>query len=222
MSASASHRSGGQSSRYSRQQQQRPVSRPFCCLCHASKRPSVDHWLSKCPFLPEADRKRLQVRSVEVNDEDEYEDGYDEETEGNLCFVDEPPPAIQRRVTTRKSPHLKCFIDHFLVLVCLDSGAESSLISKRFADSVGIRIDKASQGAVQADAKSPLAIVGEVSNVSLTRGPHVFILDALVTERDFGDIIAGEPFLEKNDIAIRAYKKQIILRGKDIVPYDNC
>ena len=221
MSASSSQRFGGQSSRYPRQQQ-RPASRPFCCLCHASKRPAVDHWLSKCPFLPEADKKRLQVRSVEVNDEDEDLDGYEEETEGNLCFVDEPPPAIQRRVTTRKSPYLKCFIGHILVLVCLDSGAESSLISKRFADSVGISIKNASQGAVQADAKSPLAIVGEVTNVSLSRGPHVFILDALVTERDFGDIIAGEPFLEKNDVAIRPYKKQIIIRGKDIVPYDNC
>ena len=64
--------------------------------------------------------------------------------------------------------------------------------------------------------------MGEVRNVLLTRGPYVFTLDALVTERDFGDIIAGEPFLESNDIAVRAFKKQIIIHGKDIVPYDNC
>ena len=48
-----------------------------------------------------------------------------------------------------------------------------------------------------------------------------FILDALVTENDFGDIIAGEPFLERNDVAVRASRKQIIIRGRDIVPYDN-
>ena len=53
------------------------------------------------------------------------------------------------------------------------------------------------------------------------RGSHSFVLDALVTEKDFGDyIIAGEPFLEKNDIALRASKKQIIIKGRDIVPYD--
>ena len=94
-------------------------------------------------------------------------------------------------------------------------------MSKRFADDSGIPIRRATQGAVQADAKSHLDIVGEVTDVSLTRGAHVFKLDALVTERDFGDIIAGEPFLERNDVAVRAFKKQIIIRGRDIVPYDN-
>ena len=105
--------------------------------------------------------------------------------------------------------------------MCLDSGAESSLISQRFAVSIGLSIKKATQGAVQADAKSPLDIVGEVTDVIVTRGSHSFVLDALVTERDFGDLIGGEPFLEKNDIALRPSKKQIIIRGMDIVPYDN-
>ena len=108
-----------------------------------------------------------------------------------------------------------------MVWVCLDSGAESSLISKRFAVSIGLTIRRATQGAIQADAKSPLDIVGEVSGVTITRGPHSFVLDALVTERDFGDLIGGEPFLEKNDIAIRPSKKQIIIGGRDIVTYDN-
>ena len=144
--------------------------------------------------------------------------GADDTTE-NSCFID-PPAAIQRRVTTRRSPHLKCFLDHFPVLVCLDTGAESSLMSKRFADSVGVEVKRATQGAIQADAKSPLAIVGEVVDICLSRGPHCFSLDALVTEQDFGDVIAGEPFLEKNDIAVRAFKKQIIIKGRDIVPYD--
>ena len=148
-----------------------------------------------------------------------YDD--EEETAGNNCFIDEPAPSVHRRVTTRRSPHLKCFFNHFPVLVCLDCGAESSLMSKRFADEVGIPIKRATQGAVQADARSSLEIVGEVCDVSLTRGAHVFILDALVTENDFGDIITGEPLLERNDVAVRASRKQIIIRGRDIVPYDN-
>ena len=127
---------------------------------------------------------------------------------------------IHRRVTTRKSPHLKCFVFQFPVFVCLDTGAESNLMSKRFAVSVGVTIYRATQGAVQADARSPLNIIGEVRDVILTRGPHSFSLDALVTERDFGDIIGGEPFLDTNDIAVRSSKKHIIIRGRDIVPYD--
>ena len=46
-------------------------------------------------------------------------------------------------------------------------------------------------------------------------------MDALVTERDFGDLIGGEPFLEKNDIAIWPSKKQIIIGGRDIVYYNS-
>ena len=217
-------RASSASSRSSQSQRSRS---PFCCLCHAAKRPNVNHWLSRCPFLPEAEKRRFQtrVRVVEVDDEGrEIEDeelNEEDNTEDNHCFIDEPRPAIHRRVTTRKSPYLKCFVGHFMVWVCLDSGAESSLISKRFAISIGLTIKRATQGAIQADAKSPLEIVGEVSDVTITRGPHSFILDALVTERDFGDVIGGEPFLEKNDIAIRPRKKQIIIGGRDIVSYDN-
>lgn len=202
---------------------------PFCCLCHAAKRPNVNHWLSRCSFLPEADRRQFQLKSrvriVEVDDQENNEVEFVEEDEevdtaDNSCFID-APVAIHRRVTTRKSPHLICFFHQISIRVCLDSGAESNLVSKQFTIRAGIAIRRATQGAVQADSKSPLAIVGEISNIILTRGSHEFILDALVTEKDFGDyIIAGEPFLDKNDIALRAAKKQIIIKGRDIVPYD--
>ena len=206
----------GSSSRTSR-------STPFCCLCHAAQRRDTAHWLSRCTFLPESDRKRMQsnnrVRLVEVGDEVVDQD-YDEDevdTADNSCFID--PPAA-RRVTTRKSPHLKCFYAEFPICVCLDTGAESNLISHRFALVIGITIRVATQGAVLADAKSTLNIIGEVKDIVLTRGAHSLILDALVTEDDFGDVIGGEPFLEKNDIAVRPSKKQIIIKGRDIVPYD--
>ena len=102
---------------------------------------------------------------------------------------------------------------------CLDTGAESNLMSRRFAESARLEIFDATQGAVQADAKTSLEVFGEVRGVILTRGRYSFTLDALVTEKDFGDIIGGEPFLDVNDIAIRSAKKHII-QGRDIVPYD--
>ena len=58
-----------------------------------------------------------------------------------------------------------------------------------------------------------------VKNVRLSYGKHNFTLDALVTADDVGDIIAGEPFLEANDIAIRPFKKHIIIKGRQIVSY---
>ena len=138
------------------------------------------------------------------------EPGYTEEEEicdtmDNSLFIDNPTPSVLRRVMTQKSPRMSCFYNHYPAQVCLDSGSESSLISEKFATTAGIPIlpQMIRQGAVQADSSSQLDIVGEVKNVKIRRGSHVFNLDALVTRNDIGDIIAGEPFLELNDIALR-------------------
>ena len=101
----------------------------------------------------------------------------------------------------------------------MDSGAESNMMSQRFAVYIGVTIRPSSQGAVQADETTPLDIIGEVKGVILKRGAHNFTFDGLVTKNDIGDIIGGEPFLEVNDIALRPARKQIIIRGKEIIPY---
>ena len=45
-------------------------------------------------------------------------------------------------------------------------------------------------------------------------------MDALVIQGDLdSDIVAGESFLEFNDIVIRSAKKHIIIKGIDVVPY---
>ena len=78
----------------------------FCCLCHAAKRLGSDsHFLSQCKYLPENDRKRMsfnnnnKVRTDEIDDE--YIVDEDDETSANSFFVDDPLPAVQRRITTR-------------------------------------------------------------------------------------------------------------------------
>ena len=164
-----------------------------------------------------------RVRAVGIEDSEDagdldFED-YEDNTADNSLFID--TPSVQRRVITRRSPFLKCFYGHVLVSVCLDSGAESSMMSERFALRINVRIEPASQGAVQVDAKSPLNIVGEVKGVTLTYGSHSFTLDALVTKSDCGDVIGGKPFMEENDSALRPSKKQIIIKGRDVVPYNN-
>ena len=47
----------------------------------------------------------------------------------------------------------------------------------------------------------------------------MFRLDALVVREDIGDINAGEPSLEINDIAVRPAKNKIIIKSRDIVNY---
>ena len=196
-----------------------------CCLCLAAKRSGADtHFLSQCRFLPEPDRRRMnassKIRNIETVDTEDLDDYQDElDTEDNNNFIDNPSPAVQRRVTTRKSPYINCFYMEIPCRVCLDSGAESNMMSHRFALYIGISIRPSRQGAVQADEKTPLDIIGEVKGIILKRGAHNFTFDGLVTRNDIGDIIGGEPFLEDNDIALRPARKQIIIRGKEIIPY---
>lgn len=64
-----------------------------------------------------------------------------------------------------------------------------------------------------------MPVIGEVSGIKITKGAHVFVLDALVIKDDIGDIVAGEPFLEQNDVAIRPAKQQIIIKGREIISY---
>ena len=85
---------------------------------------------------------------------------------------------------------------------------------------MGIPIKPTFQSAVQADGKI-LETLGESSNVQLKRNAYVFIFDALVI-RDLGsDMIVGEPFLEENDIGVRSARKQIIIKGRDVILMHN-
>ena len=205
----------------------RNQSKKICCLCQAARRPNAEtHFLSQCKFLPEPDKRRmLKFRKLELLEEDDN-DEIPEETESfdtidSPLFIDKPAPVVSRRVTTRRSPYINCFYLHIPARICLDTGAESSLISERYARYCSMNILPSKQGALQADVDTPLEIVGEVKNVKVTRGSHSFQFDALVTKNDIGDIIAGEPFLEANDVAIRPSKKQIIIKGRDIIPYND-
>ena len=182
-----------------------------CCLCRAANRSGYDtHFLSTCKFLPENDRKfmsRSRIRQVdsfdvETDDEEEnpcYQSASNEQIPSDDPFIDTP---VNRRVTTRPSPHLQCFYQHYPAMVCIDTGAESNLVSEKFARFTQLQIKPTKQGAAQADGQTPLNTVGETS-FPLSYGSHVFNLNALVLRNLGSDIIVGEPFLEYNDIGVR-------------------
>ena len=127
--------------------------------------------------------------------------------------------SVHRRVTTRKSPILQCFYRHIPISLCLDTGAESNLISRSIAKFMNLAFSKTTQGALQADEKTPLAVIGEVTGIKISKGAYVFTLDALIVEEEIGYIVAGEPFLEVNDIAVRPAKRIIIIQGRETIPY---
>ena len=100
-------------------------------------------------------------------------------------------------------------------------GPESKLMGERTCRLLGLVYSKTNQGAQQVGMKTPLPIVGEISGVEISKGTHVFILDALITKDDICDIVAGEPFLECNDVALRPAKRQIISEGREIISYES-
>jgi hypothetical protein len=129
--------------------------------------------------------------------------------------------SIQRRVTTRKSPIMQCFYRHIAISLCLDTGAETNLISEKVIRLMNIQYSKTDQGALQADEKTPLDVVGEVTGVKINKGAFVFTLDALVIKTDMSYVVAGEPFLELNDIALRPARRIIIIQGRETIPYSS-
>ena len=126
--------------------------------------------------------------------------------------------AVARRVTVRKSPVLSCFYKHHPVSVCLDTGSESNFISESCVLGLDLVVSDSKQGAVQADKKAQLKVLGEV-NFDLVRGPHTFVCHALVVQEELGDVVGGEPFLETNDIYVRSSKKEIHIRDSETISY---
>ena len=66
------------------------------------------------------------------------------------------------------------------------------------------------QSAHQADGSSPLEVVGETL-VIFSRDTHDFNFEGLVVENLDVEVLAGTPFMERNDVAIRPAKRQISL-----------
>ena len=189
-----------------------------CILCKTANRTGVaPHFLSKCPFLTEADRRFMgRTRLIPGDDDDNFDDPECEFTEDEECALLDTPSA--RRVAIVQSPYLSCFYNQYPVRVTLDTGATTNLVSQSFATSIDLPIKPASQFARQTDGHTPLDVVGEIS-CTLHCGDSNFSLDALAVRKLDVDVLAGNPFLTVNDIATCPAKWQVIVGGKDIVSY---
>ena len=53
--------------------------------------------------------------------------------------------SVSRRVSTKRSPHFKAFYKHYPVQLTLDTGAQTSMIKRSPARSIGAPITKSSQ-----------------------------------------------------------------------------
>ena len=213
-----------------------------CALCKAAGRPgSSTHFLSRCRFLPEADRRFMTgVRLIIGCSEAEGDVTLpDTDEPGNTDDVALPVDSLQvsdtdpvpdlpvhsrsdsiRRVQTSKSPHLLAFCGHHPVRLTLDSGAEVNLIRSSLTRELGVAVQKTSQTALQADGHSPLTVVGE-TRLKLQRNSHVLHLEALVVDKLDVDILAGTPFMRVNDVSLRPAECTVSIGDTVVFRYDS-
>ena len=184
--------------------------RARCCpLCQQAGRPS-SHYLSKCQYLPPEDKaymaKARQIMGSTPDDESE-----DEESQ-----VSSPIPV--QRVQIGQSPYLDSFYSYHPVRITIDSGATGNMIRASLAQSLGIHVAKTSQSAHQADGSSPLTILGE-TRFELSRDGHQLLFEGLVVKNLDTALLAGIPFMERNDISIRPAKREIVIAGHSTYSY---
>ncbi|KAK2183670.1 hypothetical protein NP493_300g00016 [Ridgeia piscesae] len=153
--------------------------------------------------------------------EDE-DDLYDGDTPGNV-FSDPAVRLVERdpvshRVGVVQSSVLYTFYRQHPMAIIVDTGATTNMIRASTARVYMLPITPASQIARQADGVTPLNVIGYI-HCNVTRGSLSFQLDALVVKQLDVDVLAGNPFRARNDVAVRPTKKQIIIGDADMIYY---
>ena len=195
-----------------------------CCpLCREARRPD-SHYLSECTYLPEQDRRFIaKARQIaNIFDDELRDDSSDEEGSGQptpaVSLTDEGPlhsKTAALRVQVRQSPYFDAFFGHQATRITVDSGATGNMIRASTVHALGAEFKPSSQSAHQADGVSPLNVVGEIS-LTFTRESRPLVFEGLVVLDLDVEVLAGTPFMERNDVAVRPAKRQVFI-GDDIV-----
>ena len=195
-----------------RQKVSRGPPKRCCPLCSQAGKDS-NHFLSRCQFLPDADRKFMtKIRHIGMESEECEEDIT------QIIDNEHRQPSAIMLVQPKKSPYLFMYYDSKTLKVTLDTGAETNMIRHSTAKQLGLPTYRSSQNVHQADGKSPLKVTGE-TKVKFVRGSLTFTFHALVVEDLDVDILGGVPFTDCNDISIRTSKQLIILEDGSKVYY---
>jgi hypothetical protein len=198
-------------STYSHKPSRQHLSNKSCPLCKQAGRQS-SHFLSRCQYLPDDDRKYLtKVRQIAALDEDNDDDEIS-------TSLPDPPPTINRMVQVKQSPYMNVYYGPHAIQVTLDTGAETNMIRLALAKHMQAPIKKSTQIAYQADGKSALNVIGETTMI-FTRDNLSFKFHALVVEDLDVDVLGGVPFTDCNDITIRTAKHLVILSDGSHVQY---
>ena len=182
-----------------------------CSLCKQAGRVNLHHYLSECTYLPDTDRKFIEKTRQIVGILDCDESGPEEEPQDyQPAPTGNQPTPSALRIQVRQSPYLDTLYRHNPVRFTIDNGATGNMIHLSTVQKLKFEICKSAQSAHQTDGSSPLKVIGE-TKLSFTRGQHVSQFEGLVVENFDLEVLAGIPFMEANDIALRPAKHLITL-----------
>ena len=188
-----------------------------CPLCKQAGRTQVRHFLSECEYLPDSDRRYIvKARQIaRILDEDnEADNNIDTDFNDGSSEIPTPEP-VAYRVQTRQSPYFDVFHSHHVIRVTVDSGATGNMIRHSTAKRLSAKISSSAQSVHQADGSSTLQVIGE-TRISFTRDNREFKFEGLVIENLDVEVLAGTPFMETNDIAVRPARREVLI-GDDLV-----
>ena len=92
------------------------------------------------------------------------------------------------------------------------------MIRHSTAKHLGCPIISSAKSVQQADGFSQLQVVGEI-RTSFTRDNTDFTLEGLVVENLDVEVLAGTPFMEVNDVAVRPAKREVLLGSGSTYTY---
>ena len=190
-----------------------------CPLCKQAGR-NQNHFLSECRYLPEADR-RYMMTARRIADVLDNEADIDNEGDDLLQENDDAEPIsshFARRVQVCQSPYIDVYVGHHTPRLTIDCGATANLIRQSTADRLKLKITPSSQSAGQADGMSKLQVTGETRFIG-RRGDHDLIFEGLVVKDLDVEILAGVPFMDRNDIHTRPYKTLVCIGDKSAYKY---
>ena len=191
-----------------------------CPLTKQAGRSNTNYFLSQCTFPPDNDRHfMVQARQIVGILDDEQDTNYDLDPDPPCPETTLPTPdVVAYRIPTRRSPYMDVFHGHRVVLVTIDSGATGNMIRHSTAKHLGCPIISSAQSVQRADGSSRLQVVGEIRK-SFTRDNTDFTFEGLVVEDLDVEVLAGAPFMEANDVAVRPAKREVLLGNGSVYTY---
>ena len=212
--------------------------KPTCCLCKASGRQTVNHYLSTCPYLPPDDKKFItRAREITAFYEDESEEEEIDQFDNNLPSknrqisyetlteshqykdTNKPVESNIRKVDVDASPILAVSVNGLISRFTLDSGAEASVIEEAECLRLGLNIKPTTHRATQGDGKTPLDTVGEV-HFTASRGHHELSFSGIVVRCADSPVLAGAAFHRINKLSVNYGENQIVLNSCCKINYD--